>query len=336
MSEENRKNEEMQNITEAVDSVQNPSELSESDSKIVETGTDDNLTTEIPKTTDAQLYLQNKETDHDEIVLLIAASEKELADLKLRKSLMEANFDELLTEYRRLIIPQVEISTIAKKILLEYFSYELLKPLHSVGLKPAESNYDVWETKHFLVQYYLDESQKLIFNFKINPVDQRFTSEFMPLMVIDIEQMKITVNDDEVLALIHLWYADKVFSKNQLSLVNYDINLLLQHFRELGFDVAATLLDNTQELHVKLTTDYQMATPVLDEIFIITMENEEYDFEKNKDNHYEVLLDQEQKVAIYPDDDDQTALFIDSNNRRRSLLDFFTSYAFLVPLLVRK
>lgn len=296
---------------------------------------EERLTTELPKTTEAELYQQNKENDHDEIVLLIAASEKELADLKLRKALMEADFEELLAEFGRLIVPQAEISVIAKKILLEYFSYELLKPLHSVGLKPAENSYDVWETKHFLVQYYLDDKQNLIFSFKINPVDSRFTSEFMPLIMIDIQAMKVTVKDEEVLRLVHLWYADQVFSKSQLSLVNYDINLLLQHFRTLDFDVAATLLDNTQELHVKLETDYQMAISVLDEIFIITMENEDFDFEKTAANHYEVLLDQDQKVAIYPDDNEKTALFIDSNKRRRSLLDFFTSYAFLVPLLVR-
>lgn len=297
---------------------------------------EEKLTTELPKTTEAEAYQKNKANDHNEIVLLIAASEKELADLKLRKALMEADFEELLAEFRRLILPQKEISVIAKKILLEYFSYELLNPLHSVGLKPAENSYDLWETKHFLVRYYLDNNQNLVFSFKINPVDSRFVSEFMPLVTVNVQEMKVIVNDEEVLRLIHLWYADKVFSKSQLSLVNYDINLLLQHFRRLDFEVAATLLDNTQKLHVELETSYPMTANVLDEIFIITMENEDFDFEKLDTSHYEVLLDQEQKVAIYPDDNNKTALFIDSNKRRRSLLDFFTSYSFLVPLLVRK
>ncbi|MGM0139287.1 hypothetical protein IGI65_001742 [Enterococcus sp. DIV0755b] len=335
MGEENNNLEEKETVAENVSSTQPPTDSQIEDTTGATNLAEDGLTYEATKTTEEQAYQQNKENDHDEIVRLIAASEAELADLKLRKSLMEADFTELLEEYKRLIIPQVEISVIAKKILLEYFSYELLKPLHSVGLKPAENNYDVWETKHFLVQYYLDESQQLIFNFKINPVDQRFTSEFMPLLTLDVKNMKVTIKDDEVLRLIHLWYADKVFSESQLSLVNYDINLLLQHLRSLGFEVAATLLDNTQKLHVELETEYQLSTSVLDEIFIIAMENEDYDFEKVERHHYEVLLDQEQKVAIYPGNKGLTSLFIDSNQRRRSLLDFFTSYAFLVPLLVR-
>lgn len=296
--------------------------------------TAENLETKIPKMTEAEAYYQTKQNDHDEIVLLIGAAEKELADLKLRKSLMEADFSQLLAEYNRLIVPKVEISTIAKKTLLEYFSYELLKPLLSIGLKQAA--YDTWETKHFLTKYELDSKEDLMLQFKINPVDQRFTTDFMSLMTISPKTMQVTVNDPQVLELIRLWHAEKVFSMNQLSLVNYDLNQLLNHFRDLGFAVNPSLLDNTQALHVALDSEFPLETQVLDDIFVTAMENKAYDFEKTDADSYQVLLDQNQKIDIRKNDANQTNLFINSEDRKRSILDFFVNYPFLVPLMVRE
>lgn len=293
------------------------------------------LTTEIPKTRDEDAYDQTKTTDHQEIVRLIAAAERELADLKLRKSLMEADFANLLTEYNRLIVPQEDISVIAKKTLLEYFSYELLRPLHSVGLRPANA-YDLWESKHFIVNYQLDNNMDLDLSFKIDPVDNRYTTDFMPLIKISPKTMKAEVVEAQVLELIRLWHAQHVFSLNQLTLVNYDLNLILNNLRKLGFDVKPSLLDNTQVLKVELESEFPLETSILDDIFITAMENDDYDFEKVNQLEYQVLLDQNQRIDIQSDNQGQTKLYIDSDNRKRSILDFFTNYPFLVPLMVRE
>lgn len=293
------------------------------------------ITTEIPRTTEAESYYQNKMADRDETQRLIEISERELADLKLRKALMESNFENLLKEYQRLIIPQVDISVIAKKTLLEYFSYELLQPLHSVGLQQTNS-YDIWQSKHFLIKYSLDNNENLMLSFKMNPIDPRFTTDFMHLMTVKPGSMVVTVEDDQVLELIRLWYVERVFSLNQLSLINFDLNQLLAHVRELGFTVEPSLLDNAQPLQVPLESTFSLDGAVLDDIFITTMENPDYDFEQQTEGRYRVLLDQGQTITISDGQAHQTNLFIDSNNRRRSLLDFFTTYPFLVPLMVRQ
>lgn len=293
------------------------------------------INTEIPRTTEAEAYSQNKQADHDEVQRLIESAEQELADLKLRKSLMEGDFAYLLEEYRRLILPEKEISIIAKKTLLEYFSYELLQPLHSIGLRQGE-RYGYWDTKHFQIRYGLDEEQNLALSFKMTPIDSRFTTDFMNFMTVRPAEMAVIVADEQVLELIRLWHVDHVFSLNQLSLINYDLNQLLSHFRTLGFTVAPSLLDNARPLQVRLESEFPLEQSVLDDIFITAMENPDYDFDQQTPERYRVLLDQEQNLTIGLGEQGQTSLFIDSNNRRRSLLDFFTGYSFLVPLMVRQ
>ncbi|WP_161900898.1 hypothetical protein [Candidatus Enterococcus willemsii] len=278
-------------------------------------------------------YYDMKERDHEEIVQWIASAEEELADLRLRKALLEADFSELLKEYRRLITTNAPISTIAKTNLLDYFSYELLKPLKEVGLEQAEV-YNTWESRHFLIAYQLDENRDLELNFKMDVVDVRFDASFMPLILVKPVEMTVEVDEKQVLELIHLWHTEKIFSRTQLSLINYDLNQLLSWFKELGFSVAPSLLDNTQALTVDLESELPLETKILDNIFITTMESEEYDFEKLGTDHYQVKLNQEQNVYIRSENG-RTHLFVDSNNRRRSILDFFTHYPFLVPLIVR-
>ncbi|MCD5003252.1 hypothetical protein IV487_12335 [Enterococcus saccharolyticus] len=278
-------------------------------------------------------YYDMKERDHEEIVQWIASAEEELADLRLRKALLEADFSELLKEYRRLITTNAPISTIAKTNLLDYFSYELLKPLKEVGLEQAEA-YNTWESRHFLIAYQLDENRDLELNFKMDVVDVRFDASFMPLILVKPVEMTVEVDEKQVLELIHLWHTEKIFSRTQLSLINYDLNQLLSWFKELGFSVAPSLLDNTQALTVDLESELPLETKILDNIFITTMESEEYDFEKLGTDHYQVKLNQEQNVYIRSENG-RTHLFVDSNNRRRSILDFFTHYPFLVPLIVR-
>lgn len=292
------------------------------------------IPTEIPRTSEMERYYQAKEADHQEIEHSIATAERELADLKLRKALMEADFTQLLQYYQELILPNEPISPIAKKTLLEYFSYELLKPLHTVGLTQG-NRYDIWQSKHFLVQYHLTESQNLALNFQMTPIDSRFTTSFMNLMTVKSGEMLVEVEDNQVLELVRQWHVEHVFSTNQLSLINYDLNQLLAHFRELGFTITPSLLDNAHPLQVRLDSEFPLEASVLDDIFIKTMENPEFDFETLPEERYQVLLDQEQKLTISGIEAGATSLFVDSDNRRRSLLDFFTSYPFLVPLMVR-
>ncbi|MDT2783271.1 hypothetical protein P7G87_01035 [Enterococcus asini] len=296
--------------------------------------TQEKIPTEIPRSSEMERYYQNKEADHQEIEQLIATAERELADLKLRKALMEADFGQLLQYYQELILPNEPISPIAKKTLLEYFSYELLKPLHTVGLTQG-SRYDVWQSKHFLIQYQLTETQNLALNFQMTPIDSRFTTAFMNLMTVKPGEMVVEVEDNQVLELVRQWHVEHVFSTNQLSLINYDLNQLLTHFRELGFTITPSLLDNAHPLQVRLDSEFPLEASVLDDIFIKTMENPEFDFETLPEDRYQVLLDQEQKLTISEMAEGVTSLFVDSDNRRRSLLDFFTSYPFLVPLMVR-
>jgi hypothetical protein len=277
-------------------------------------------------------YYETKEIDHQRIESLIEQAENELADLRLRKSIMEADFDELCRHYQQLIIGNQDISTIAKKTLLEYYAYEFLKPLRSIGLTPTD-NYNVWQTKHFFVKFQLNEEQAMDLYFKLNPINSQYESQYLPLLTIYSDKKEVQVNDHQILHLLRQWYTDKIFTVNQLSLFNYDVNLLLNHFRDCSFTVSPSLIDNTQELAVNLETEFPSTTEILDQIFIITMENPEYDFIKIAEEDYEILLDKKQRITIQRAAE-TTHLFIDSGQWKRSLLDFFTSYEFLVPLVV--
>ncbi|MCO8291487.1 MAG: hypothetical protein L0J33_08230 [Tetragenococcus halophilus] len=298
----------------------------------------ENKSTELKKASqnkeETDPYYKEKEQNHAEMVSWIASAEKELADLRLRKTLLEDDFTELLNEYRRLIVTDAAISTVAKTSLLAYLTYELLKPLNDATLKQTDS-YNVWEAKYFSIKYQLTDKRDLALSFKMNVIDTRFESQFMSLFLLDLQEMSVTVDERQVLELIRLWYSEKVFSRNQLTLINYDLNRLLANFKQLGFTVSASLLDNTRALSVDLESDFPLETNILDDIFITAMDATEYDFDKIGQRYYQVKLNQEQNVYIQSKKN-RTHLFIDSNNRRRSILDFFTHYPFFVPLIVRE
>ena len=279
-------------------------------------------------------YLMGKESYKAEIEQWITDTELELEDLYLRKKILEADFRTLLDLYKALIFQDKDISTIAQTNLITYFSYELLKPFQAVGLEQTE-HFNTWETKHFYTAYQLNESNNLVFYFKLKVVDDRFVVDYLPLLTVNIEEMSIEVNDTHVRTLISLWYCDKFLSRSQLSLFNQDINELFKYFKEQGFEVQPSLLDNTQALSLKLISDFPINQTVLDRIFITTMENTDYDFEWLGREKYQVQLNQEQTITIERHEN-ETALFIDSNHRRRSILDFATSYPFLVPLFVQR
>ncbi len=127
----------------------------------------------------------------------------------------------------------------------------------------------------------------------------------------------------------------RIFSRSiSFRFFNYDVNLVLAHLKELGFTVSPSLIDNTQTLAVDMETDFPVAAEVLDQIFIITMENQLYDFITENKGEILILLDKNQRLTIHLYTE-STLLTIDSDQWKRSLLDFFTSYPFLVPLVVK-
>ena len=271
-----------------------------------------------------------------DIVLLIETAEAELADLRLRKYLLESDFSQLLDAFERYILKAEPISPIGKTSLIEYFTYELLKPLNNIGLKFSNTTYDTWETRHFSINYRLNDSNQLVFSFVLPTIDQRYQVESLNLLEVSPETMEITVQDDRVLSLIRYWSVERVFSAGQLTIFNHKFNQILAHARHLGFLVKQTLLDNTQPLHLNLQSQFELTDQVLDDIFIVAMKNPQYDFEKIGEEKYQVLLDKGQSMIISKNQKNQTMLEVSSGEYHRSVIDFFINYEFLVPLMVRK
>ena len=289
-----------------------------------------------PAVDENQLYLDSKEKDHLDIVSMIETAEIELADLRLRKYLIEADFSGLLDSFDRYLLKDEPISPIGKTSLIEYFTYELLKPLNDIGLELSTTTYDRWETRHFSINYSLDEQNHLIFSFVLPTIDQRYQVESINLLEVIPETMEVTVQDDRVLSLIRYWSVDRVFSAGQITIFNHKLNQLLAHARKLGFIVNQTLLDNTKPLHLNLQSEFEFSESVLDDIFIVAMKNPQYDFEKLTEEKFKVLLDKGQSLTITKNEQNQTGLTISSGDYHRSVIDFFINYEFLVPLMVRK
>ncbi|WP_267644000.1 hypothetical protein ACJK13_06405 [Enterococcus faecium] len=281
-------------------------------------------------------YLEGKEQDHQDIVSLIETAEAELADLRMRKDLIESDFPQLLESYDRFILNEEPISTIGKTSLIEYFTYELLKPLNDIGLERSNSAYDTWKTRHFSINYTLNGQNELVFSFVLPTIDQRYQVESMSLLNVSPETMEINVQDDRVLSLIRHWSVDRVFSAGQITIFNHKLNQLLAHARTLGFTVNQTLLDNTKPLRLNLQSEFELTNEVLDDIFIVAMKNPSYDMEKINETTYQVRLDKGQSLTITTNEKDQTVLSISSGDYPRSVIDFFINYEFLVPLMVRK
>ncbi|WP_165007244.1 MULTISPECIES: hypothetical protein [unclassified Enterococcus] len=283
-----------------------------------------------------QAYLDGKERDHQDIVSLIHTAEAELADLRLRKYLIESDFNELLEAYDRYLLEGEPISPIGKTSLVEYFTYELLKPLNDIGLELSSTTYDTWETRHFSINYAMNEQNELLLSFVLPTIDQRYQVDSMTLLKISPEKMEIDVQDDRVLALIRYWSVDRVFSAGQITIFNHKLNQLLNHARKLGFVVNQTLLDNTKPLRLNLQSEFELTDQVLDDIFIVAMKNPNYDMEKIEEDNYQVLLDKGQSLTISKSENNQTVLSVSSGDYHRSVIDFFINYEFLVPLMVRK
>ena len=85
---------------------------------------------------------------------------------------------------------------------------------------------------------------------------------------------------------------------------------------------------------VNFTSQRKVSELIIDRIFIKLMSVKEYDFELVDQQTFEILLDHQQKVKFYLDENQFAQITIDSAQQRRSILDFLTSYPFLVPLLI--
>lgn len=281
-------------------------------------------------------YSASKEQNHRDVVDLIQTAEIELADLKLRKYLMEANFTQLLDSYRRYLIQGISISPLAKTSLVEYFTYELLKPLNPIGLRLSQTTYDTWETRHFLITYALDEQKDLFFSFQLPSMDQKYQATSIPLLRVSPQTMEVEVKDREVLDMIRKWSVNKIYSSGQLTIFNHELNQILAQLRELGFTINETLIDATKPLELVWESEYPMDTAILDDIFVVAMKNKQYDFEKLADQEFKVLLDKGQSMQVSESKNNRTDLTISSGKYNRSIVDFFINYEFLVPLAVRE
>lgn len=276
-------------------------------------------------------YEQVKAQGHQAILADIKKTEAILADLRLQKLLAEAPFSSLVEAFCEFQQEKTEISTTARQQLHDYLIFELLKPLTQTSLVKTDEE-GVWQTKHFFIRYRFQKTQ-LTFEIKIPVTDARFDSHYLPLFNLDMRKMHATVLEKEVITLMNLWYSEKIFSRSQLSLINYDLNRLLANFKALDFDVKENFLDNTLELMMTVDSPVAFKPAILDQIFILLMDNPQYDLHKQGTHTYEIVLDHGQTIGLAVDGE-HVRLKIDSNQRKRSILDFFTHYPFLVPLLI--
>jgi hypothetical protein len=277
-------------------------------------------------------YEDIKKLEQQALIQQIEQTEASLVNLYLHKKLIEADFAELLLSYQNLIKKKIPFSKELYRQLIEYFSFELLKPLPILRFESNES-YSIWRMKHFVVLSQVNEQQDLVFSlsFDINAPSDELS--YLPLLVIKPAEMLVEINEDQILRLINLWYGIKMLSTEQLSFINADLNILLDYFRKLGFANQPSLLDQSCMLNQELYLANGVEAKVLDAIFIATMETDEYDFDKIDTYVYRVSLAQGLNFEInnYLE---KTKVKLHSNKCRGSILDFVIRYSFLVPLIV--
>lgn len=300
------------------------------DSVEVKTANEVKVEEELLKTS----YLAVKKQDRTSIDDMIDEAENALADLRFRKSLVEADFSELLAAYQDVFVEQtISASTIAKSSLLEYFTFELLKPLDKIDLQLAGDRFESWETKHFILNFELVEEKIIEFQLVMpSAAGDRFTNPIR-LMQVDPESMDVTVLNRGVLSLLKDCYGSHIYSAGQLSFVNHQMNEVMSHLRKLGFTVQDNLLDNSKPLNMAFDLPYVVSDDVLDEIFITTMSHKEYDFLKNRIADYTIDLGHEQTVNVQLKEK-TTSIALDTDKMNKSILEFFGFYPFLVPLIM--
>lgn len=294
----------------------------------------------VPKTktvSDSLLnYYDNREENYQDLLQLIEDAEKELADLKFRKILMESDFQSLLDYFKKIFISEeMKASAIARGALLEYFTFELIKPLQSHGLQLSTNEFSTWESKNFNLSYRLASTNEIKFSFMMPTSDGKFRNEKIKLMEVFPETMKVTILNDAVLTLLKDCYQKHIYTSGQNSMFSREMNDVIAHMKELGFEFDENLLDNSQPLDLAINLERKTPVDVMDAIFITTMNHENYDFKKIGPDHYVVALDSKQTVTIKQNPEDKTSnLKLNTAQKNRSLIEFFGSYPFLVPLTI--
>lgn len=284
-------------------------------------------------------YFDGKEQNHENIIQLIGEAERELADLKLRKALMESDFTPLLDYYHKIFLTkELEASTVAEASAIEYLTYELLKPLEKIGLHYSQTVFDTWETKHFQIHYRKQEDQKLVFELLMPPSFANSKTPVITLLEVDTKAKQAKLFNEAAFTLLELCHAKHLYTVGQLSILNLRVNEVIAHLRELGFDVLDNLLDSSKPLALTVDLPYQVGEKVLDEVFITTMNHDEFDFEKLAAKEYQVQLERSQTVTIaqVPQFKDVTKITLNTADLNKSLLEFFGQYSFLVPLVVKE
>lgn len=279
-------------------------------------------------------YFDNREKNYHDLQQLIDDAEKELSDLKFRKVLMESDFKTLLEYFNAVFVQRkMTISAIAKSALLEYFTFELLKPLESNDLRLSNDEFATWRTKHFSLTYRLTNEKELLFSLMMPTPKGKPRKNKLPLMVVQPESMTAMIKNQAVFDLLTDCYIKRIYTSGQNSIFSHQMNEVMNHMQTLGFTFEDNLLDNTKPLRLTYTLPQQAATKTIDDIFITTMDNKRYDFKKRAEDLFVVELGNEQTVTIKQDDKSQTtALKLDTDRVNKSLIEFFGSYPFLVPL----
>lgn len=281
-------------------------------------------------------YYDNRNENYQDLLRLIEDAEKEIADLKFRKVLMESDFPTLLDYFKKIFVDEeFSISAIAKGALLEYFTFELIKPLENYGLHLSTNDFSTWESKHFNLSYRLTSANVINFSFMMPTSDGKFRNEKIKLMEVYPESMTVTVLNDAVLTLLKDCYNKHIYTSGQNSMFSREMNDVMAHMKELGFDFDDNLLDNSKPLDLSVDLHHKTPIDVLDRIFITTMNNDNYDFKKVGENSYLVALDGNQTVTIEQSPkDESSSLKLNTDRKNKSLIEFFGTYPFLVPLTI--
>ena len=145
--------------------------------------------------------------------------------------------------------------------------------------------------------------------------------------------MLVEVEDNQVLELVQQWHVEHVFFTNRIFNQLW-LKSTLAHFRELGFDRSRVLLDNAHPLQNVWTPSFPWSKRLGWDVHQsygkpwvwqgLCQKNgiKSYYWTKNK-THHQLMAERRNQS------------FVGSDNRHRRCLDFFTSYPFLVPLMVR-
>ncbi|MGX2944691.1 hypothetical protein [Enterococcus alishanensis] len=322
---------------EEVNEIEEPEELAEinEDLELIEEEETTELE-EIPKeqTYSLPTYQDLRQTTYGDLLSLIDEAERELADLKFRKQLMESDFNELMSFFNQVfIIKTLPISAIAEDALLEYFTYELLKPLEKHDLRLSDHQYSVWETKHFELSYQLIDNEMISFELILPRSDDRLLNQYIPLMDVFPGNQKVIVSDEAVLEILTGCFSHHIFTSGQISFFSFEINTVLANMKQLGFEIEDNLLDNSKPLNLDYQLPHTISEEVLDDIFITAMNNERHDFQKLAEDEYLVALENEQTVTIKQQvEEDAATLKINSGYTNKSLIEFFGTYQYLVDL----